>query len=96
MNSFDPDSFNLIGEGAFSSVYFCNVQGPLSTPTNLHHFKNCVEHPVAVKICKGKYIQLTLSIMYPGYNELLDITNINLRMYTYSMYSIVSKRDVVN
>jgi serine/threonine protein kinase len=52
VNSFDPDSFNLIGEGAFSSVYFCNVQGPLSTPTNLHHFKNCVEHPVAVKICK--------------------------------------------
>ena len=31
-------------------------------------------------------IQLNLSIMNPGYNELPDITNIDLRMYTYLLY----------
>ena len=29
------------------------------------------------------HIQLNLTIMNPGYNELSDITNIDLRMYTY-------------
>ena len=28
-------------------------------------------------------VQSNLTIMNPGYNELLDITNIDLRMYTY-------------
>ena len=56
MSSFDPDSFHLLGEGTFSSVYFSTIQGPLSTPTNLAHYKNCVQHPLAVKICKGMYI----------------------------------------
>ena len=32
------------------------------------------------------YIQSNLTIMNPGYNELPDTTNIDLKMYTCSLY----------
>ena len=36
--------------------------------------------------------QLNLTIMNPGYNELPDITNIDLRIYTYvRIYSMVNE-----
>jgi serine/threonine protein kinase len=50
---FNSESFHLLGEGNFSSVYFSLVHGPLSTPTKLEQFKNYVEQSVAVKILKA-------------------------------------------
>ena len=32
------------------------------------------------------FMQLNITIMNPGYNELPDVTNIDLRMYTYLLY----------
>ena len=40
-------------------------------------------------------MQLNLSIMNPGYNELPDVTNIDHRMYTYLLYCS-EHPDVVN
>ena len=53
---FDTESFHILGEGNFSSVYFSLVHGPLSTPTKLEQFKNYAEQSVAVKLLKGTVI----------------------------------------
>ena len=45
------------------------------------HIHMCIVH-----VCMYINIQSNLTIMNPGYNELPDITNIDLRMYTYLLY----------
>lgn len=56
LDSFNSQSFRLIGEGNFSSVYLCKVQCPLATPTKHDKYRTYSEQAVAVKLLVGTYV----------------------------------------
>ena len=53
LDMFNSQSFRLIGEGNFSTVYLCTVKGPLTTPTQIDQYKTYSEQSVAVKLLIG-------------------------------------------
>ena len=53
LDTFNSQSFRLIGEGNFSTVYLCTVRGPLTTPTKLDQYRTYSEQSVAVKLLIG-------------------------------------------
>lgn len=56
LQMFNSENFYLIGQGNFSTVYYSTIQGPLTTPTQLEHYKNYSEHGVAVKLLNGNRV----------------------------------------
>ena len=58
--------------------------------------KHCSVHTLQVAGMKymSPHVQLKLSIMMPGYNELPDITNTDHTMYTF--YSLSMNTEKVN
>lgn len=60
LDMFNSQSFRLIGEGNFSSVYLCTVRGPLTTPTKLEQYKTYSDQSAAVKLLLGMLLYCTL------------------------------------
>ena len=61
---FNSEKFKLLGSGNFSSVYYCTVKCPLSTPTKLTNFKNYTEQGVAVKLLNGGFIIRKVDVVF--------------------------------
>ena len=76
---FNSQKFKLLGSGNFSSVYYCTVKCPLSTPTKLTNFKNYTEQGVAVKLLNGGFIIRKMDIV-------LVKTVYKFSIYTHTMY----------